>query len=60
MMRATVVDLDEFWRNLSGSNLTEKFGVKLVEPTDVPWGREVNMIDIVGAAGILLKAVDKI
>ena len=47
MMRGTVVDLDEFWRNLSGSNLTEKFGVNLVEPTDVPWGREVNMIDIV-------------
>ena len=48
MMRVTVDDLDEFWRNLSEKNLTEKFGVKLKEPTDFPWGREVNMIDIAG------------
>jgi hypothetical protein len=48
MMRVTVDDLDEFWRNLSEKNLTEKFGVKLIEPTSFPWGREVNLIDIAG------------
>lgn len=48
MMRVAVDDLDEFWRNLSKKNLTEKFGVKLIEPTDFPWGREVNLIDIAG------------
>jgi hypothetical protein len=48
MMRVTVDDLDEFWRNLSEKKLTKKFGVKLKEPTDFPWGREVNMIDIAG------------
>ena len=48
MMRVTVDDLDEFWRELSAKNLTEKFGIKMREPTNFPWGREVNMIDIAG------------
>ena len=48
MMRITVDDLDEFWREMSEKNLPEKFGVKLSEPIDFPWGREVNLIDIAG------------
>ncbi len=48
MMRVTVDNLDEFWREIGEKNLPEKFGVKLKEPTDFPWGREVNMIDIAG------------
>ncbi len=48
MMRVTVDDLDEFWQKISKMNLPEKFGVNLREPTDFPWGREVNLIDIAG------------
>ena len=48
MMRITVDDLDEFWRKISEKNLPEKFAVKLREPTDFPYGREVNLIDIAG------------
>ena len=48
MMHATVPDLDEFWRAISEKDLPAKFGVRLREPTDFPWGREVNMIDIAG------------
>ena len=48
MLRVTVDDLDEFWQKISQLNLPEKFGVKLHEPKDFPWGREVNMIDIAG------------
>jgi hypothetical protein len=48
MMSVKVGDLDEFWRKISELNLPEKFGVKLREPTNFPWGREVNMIDIAG------------
>lgn len=48
MMRVTVDDLDAFWQKISGKNLNGKFGVKLVEPTDFPWGREINLIDIAG------------
>jgi hypothetical protein len=48
MMRATVNNLDEFWQKICEKDLPEKFGVKLTEPTNFPWGREVNMIDIAG------------
>ncbi|MGI9056485.1 MAG: hypothetical protein ACR2F2_11865 [Pyrinomonadaceae bacterium] len=48
MMRVTVDNLDEFWQIIGEKNLPEKFGVKLSEPTDFPWGREVNLIDIAG------------
>ncbi len=48
MMRVTVDDLDEFWQKICEKDLPAKFGVKLREPTDFPWGREVNLIDIAG------------
>jgi len=48
MMNVKVDNLDEFWQELTALNLTEKFSVKLREPTDFPWGREVNLIDIAG------------
>lgn len=55
MMNVKVNDLDEFWREISALNLTEKFGVKLTEPTDFPWGREVNLIDIAGVCWHFVK-----
>ena len=48
MMSVKVANLDEFWREISALNLIEKYGVKLTAPTDFPWGREVNLIDIAG------------
>jgi hypothetical protein len=48
MMSVKIDDLDEFWQKISKLNLPEKFGVKLNAPTNFPWGREVNMIDIAG------------
>lgn len=48
MMSVKVADLDEFWREISALELPEKFGVKLQEPKNFPWGREVNLIDIAG------------
>ena len=48
MLSVKVGNLDEFWQEISKKNLSEKFGVKLQEPKNFPWGREVNMIDIAG------------
>lgn len=48
MLSVKVENLDEFWQEINEKNLTEKFGVKLQEPKNFPWGREVNMIDIAG------------
>lgn len=48
MIHVEVDDLDEFWREISKKDLATKFGVRLSEPTNFPWGREVNLIDIAG------------
>ncbi|MEO8071713.1 MAG: hypothetical protein ABI686_00550 [Acidobacteriota bacterium] len=48
MMSVKVDDLDEFWCEVSALDLPGKFGVKLNEPKNFPWGREVNLIDIAG------------
>ncbi|HEU4632466.1 MAG TPA: hypothetical protein VFS22_00685 [Flavisolibacter sp.] len=48
MISVTVDDLDGFWKEVSGKNLPQKFGVRLKEPTQMPYGREVNIIDIAG------------
>jgi hypothetical protein len=48
MMSVKVDNLEEFWLKLTEKNLPEKFGVKLKAPTDFPWGREVNLIDMAG------------
>jgi len=48
MMRLIVDNLDEFWKEIMTKQLDKKFGIKLKEPTQQPWGREVTMIDIAG------------
>jgi hypothetical protein len=48
MMSVAVDNLDEFWAEINQKNLAERFGVKLKEPTEFPWGREVNLIDLAG------------
>ena len=48
MLRVTVADLDEFWLEISSKDLISKYCIKLSEPTEFPWGREVNLIDIAG------------
>jgi hypothetical protein len=48
MVRVGVENLDEFWAELGEKDLPSKYGVQLKEPTNFPWGREVNLIDIAG------------
>jgi hypothetical protein len=49
MLTLEVDDLDGYWNLIAGKGLTERFsGVRLKEPTDFPWGREVNIIDPAG------------
>ena len=48
MVRVEVDNLDEFWKELSEKKLPQKFGVRIKEPTQMPYGREVNMIDLAG------------
>ena len=48
MISVKVDGLDDFYGEIVEKNLVEKFGVKLKPPTEFPWGREVNLIDIAG------------
>src|SRR5882672_6166788 len=48
MIRISVSDLDEFWKEITRKELGRKFAVKLREPTQFPYGREVHLIDLAG------------
>jgi predicted enzyme related to lactoylglutathione lyase len=49
MLALEVDDLDAYWRHLSQLQLDGRYaGVRLKEPTDYPWGREVNVVDPAG------------
>ena len=49
MLTLEVDDLDAYWNEIAGKGLETRFaGVRLKEPTDFPWGREVNIIDPAG------------
>jgi hypothetical protein len=48
MVRLAVSNLDDFWDELNKKELAKKFGIKLREPTEFPYGREINLIDMAG------------
>lgn len=48
MINVTVDNVDEFRAEVLKKKLPEKFGIRISEPTDMPYGREVNLIDIAG------------
>ncbi len=48
MLRMTVSNLDEFWKEILAKKLDKKFKIKLKEPTQYPYGREMHLIDIAG------------
>jgi hypothetical protein len=48
MINVKVDNLDEFYKEVTEKNLTATFNIKLGEPKNFPWGREVNLIDLAG------------
>ena len=48
MISVRVSSADEFRREVNEKKLPEKFGIRLGDPVDQPYGREVNMIDMAG------------
>ena len=48
MLTVGVIDADEFRKEVIKKKLPEKFGIRIGEVTDMPYGREVNIIDIAG------------
>lgn len=48
MLIVRVKDVTEFWRTVIAAKLSEKFGIRVGQITEQPYGKEVNIIDIAG------------
>ena len=48
MVSVRVDNAEEFWRYVIENKLVEKFDIKVGRPTQQPYGKEVNIIDIAG------------
>jgi hypothetical protein len=48
MVTVGVTNVDEFRKDVIEKQLPQKFGIHLGEPSDQPYGREVNIIDLAG------------
>lgn len=49
MVRLNVPDLEAWWHAVSELALERRYaGFRITPPTDFPWGREVNFIDLAG------------
>lgn len=48
MISVGVANVDEFRKEVIEKELPKKFGIRISEAADQPYGREVNIIDIAG------------
>jgi len=48
MISVGISNADEFWKEVNEKQLPQKFGIRLGTPTEQPYGREVNIIDMAG------------
>jgi hypothetical protein len=48
LQNVRISNADEFWQEVTDKQLPETFGIRLSKPTDQPYGREVNVIDLAG------------
>jgi len=48
MISVKIDDAEEFWKFTIEKKLSERFGIKITEPKQQSYGKEVNLIDIAG------------
>jgi hypothetical protein len=48
MVSVAVTNVDEFRKEVIEKQLPQKFGIRIGEASDMPYGREVNIIDLAG------------
>ena len=48
MLTVAVINADEFRKEVIDKQLPQKFGIRIGEVSDMPYGREVNIIDLAG------------
>jgi hypothetical protein len=56
MVTVAVTNADEFRKEVIDKKLPEKFGIRIGEVSDQPYGREVNIIDIAGVCWHFIQA----
>ena len=57
MIRLNVKNLDAWWQTVSQKQLGKTYpGFRINPPSDFPWGREVNFIDLAGVCWHVGKA----
>ncbi len=48
MLTVRVENVEAFWQTVTEQKLAETFGVRIGKPTAMPYGKEVNIIDLAG------------
>ena len=48
MLSVRIDNADEFWKFVTEKKLPERFGIRVGKPTQQPYGKEVDLIDIAG------------
>jgi hypothetical protein len=48
MITVGINNAQEFWNEINEKQLPRKFGIRLGKPSQQPYGREVNIIDMAG------------
>jgi hypothetical protein len=48
MISVRVDDVNKFWQEANQKKLQQRFGIRIAPPTDMPYGRESNLIDLAG------------
>jgi hypothetical protein len=48
MITVRIDNADDFWKEVTDKNLPEKFGIRIGKPAQMPYGKEVNIIDLAG------------
>ncbi len=48
MVSVGISNAEEFWNEVNKKELPKKFGIRMSQPTQQPYGKEVNIIDIAG------------
>ena len=48
MISVKIDNAEEFWKFVIEKKLPERFGIKITEPSEQPYGKEVNIIDMAG------------
>jgi hypothetical protein len=48
MISVRLDNVEEFWNEVNEKQLTAKYGIRVGHPTEQPYGKEVNIIDMAG------------